>query len=135
MIVEVEQNVLNLFNAEPGDKFGIVLSSCYPDGNIYQKTRFVSLVVQSNLNDVVCIDEDFEEVHFDKNVLVHDAYLPHNKRFAALAKEQSNMNLIRKAMISVGLIRQYGFNLNDAEDMELVRRLIAFGKAKEANCS
>ncbi len=127
MIEEIaNRDALNIINAEPGDKFGVVIRSRYHD------VRFASLVVQRVLKrDVVCIDTNSTEVRFDKNRDVYSAYLPCNEKFVALKKKQDNIDMVHRAMVVIGKIRQDGLDPNDPKDMDLIQSLINFGKLKK----
>ncbi len=124
MIEEIaNRDALNIFNAEPGDKFGVVIRNRYHD------VRFASLVVQRVLKrDVVCIDMNSTEVRFDKNRDVYSAYLPCNEKFVALKKKQDNIDMVHRAMTVIGKIRQDGLDPDKPEDMDIILRLIDIGK-------
>ncbi len=124
MIEEIaNRDALNIINAEPGDKFGVVIRSRH------HNVRFASLTVQRVLKrDVVCIDTTSTEVRFDKNKEVYSAYLPCNEKFIALKKKQDNIYMVHNAMAVISKIRQDGLDPNKPEDMDIILRLIDLGK-------
>ncbi len=130
MIEENEYgDVLNFSEAEPGEVFGVVFGDFYPDGTGYHNNKFVSLTVQRNLKrDVVCLTENGEEMRFDKNLDVHNAYLLRNEKFIALKNLQENID---KATAVIEKIRLNGFDMNASEDIRFIQMLIDFGDKKK----